>query len=58
MISYSVDNYLPAVALVMEKVGALVFDLITQVHFSELLKLFASLTIVLALEASSPPSAT
>jgi hypothetical protein len=47
MISYSVDNYLPAVALVMEKVGALVFDLITQVHFSELLKLDAAFEITL-----------
>jgi Na+-transporting methylmalonyl-CoA/oxaloacetate decarboxylase beta subunit len=47
MISYLFEIYLEAVVLVMEKVGALVFDLITQVHFSPLPKLPVAVEIVL-----------
>jgi hypothetical protein len=45
MISHLAGNYLPAVTLPIWKVGALVFDLIFQVHFSPASNPFALLLI-------------
>ena len=59
MISHLAGNYLPAVTLPIWKVGALVFDLIFQVHFSPASNPFALLLIdLLRLELSDFDVAT